>query len=208
MKNKEKEFLKELTSLTKEEAHLLTLLCQQSGVGRHTTTFTLSQSDKPTLKDLTRRYINVKSETGAQRLVPIFMEVTIGQEEATVKWSEPFYENLELLKEYSTLIGVRYIHAIDVYSLLKEVYPSPQDTVNKDVTIKEIRTACNCENKYVSFSQFRKKVLDSAIMGLNEQLNKKIDYTFIKNGKEVVALRFSLEKKNTKEDSENEVKIG
>jgi len=194
----DKNILKGLSKLTTDEALLFTKLCQPQRQDELLKTATVPNKELDIdMKELAKRTIAIRTTRGYEKITPLFSEILISESDITVKWSMDIYKNLKMLQRYSFLIGVKYTYAIDLYNLLEETLIQTlvqnKEMVNVDLSISQIRKECGCESKYLtSPSQFRKKVIDSAISDLQERLNRSIDYAFVKNGKEVSSLRFTI----------------
>lgn len=76
-------------------------------------------------------------------------------------------------------------------------------TSNVDVDVYKMREACNCIDKYASFNNFRIKVIDASVEELSKIFNRKIDYSFLRSGKTVRALRFTIYSKKEEQNNES-----
>lgn len=72
------------------------------------------------------------------------------------------------------------------------------ETANIDIDVCKIREACHCIDKYTSFNNFKIKVIDTSIEELSEIFQRKIDYSFLRSGKTVRTIRFTVYKKEVK----------
>ncbi len=68
----------------------------------------------------------------------------------------------------------------------------PKEGITVDLTIQEIREACDCEEKYQKISQFRLRVLDVAVKEIQRTTTYEVSYSPIKNGRNIDAVRFQI----------------
>lgn len=111
---------------------------------------------------------------------------------------KPFLLNLqEHYTQYQleNILAMKSIYAIRVYELLQKeqiMRFMPKEGAYIVLTVKEIRKACDCENKFEKISQFKTRVLDMAVREIYRTTTYKIDYECIKNGRIIKAIKFHI----------------
>ena len=111
---------------------------------------------------------------------------------------KPFLLNLkDNYSQYqlTNVLTMKSIYAIRIFELLirqQSLKYVPKAGTYVMLTIKQIRTACSCEEKYEKISQFKAKVLDVAVKEITRTTTYKISYECIKHGRSIVAVRFFI----------------
>ena len=114
---------------------------------------------------------------------------------------KPFLVNLkEKYAQYSLddILTMKSVYAIRIYELLQAHNMRkvlPKDGVIIELTIDEIRTACDCVEKFKSFSSFREKVIKKAMDEINEKTMYKVEYADIRKGHKIVGFQFKMNMK-------------
>lgn len=109
---------------------------------------------------------------------------------------KPFLLNLQAhytQYELENILAMKSIYAIRIYELIQKEHINkriPKDGTYIVLTVKEIREACCCENKYEKISQFKAKVLDVAVREIQRTTAYTISYDCIKKGRTIESIRF------------------
>lgn len=105
------------------------------------------------------------------------------------------------LKEHYTqytlqeVLAMKSVYAIRIFELLQSKLMSkmlPKEGVKIIMSVQEIRECCNCEDKYPAFGNFKDKVIDKAIKEINRVTLFRVDYLYIKKGRNVIAIEFHM----------------
>ena len=94
-----------------------------------------------------------------------------------------------------SILTMKSVYAIRIFELLREKIKSktiPQNGILVELTIDEIRTACDCIDKLKSFTSFREKVIEKAISEINEKTTYIVKYADIKQGRSINAFLFNV----------------
>jgi plasmid replication initiation protein len=98
------------------------------------------------------------------------------------------------------------VYSIRIYEMLMQW----RTTKSVKITIDKLRYRMQIEDgKYKEFSNFKQKVIDTAIKEINESSDIMADYEMIKEGRKVIAINFRFEFKNSKlakEEAKQEIK--
>lgn len=111
---------------------------------------------------------------------------------------KPFLLNLqEHYTQYQleNILAMKSVYAIRIYELIQKEQIMkfiPKDGTYIVLTVKEIREACDCENKYEKISQFKAKVVDVAVKEIQRTTMYKISYDCLKKGRTIEAIRFYI----------------
>ena len=93
------------------------------------------------------------------------------------------------------ILRMRSTYALRIFELLEKenmLKFLPKEGITVDLTIQEIREACDCEEKYQKISQFRLRVLDVAVKEIQRTTTYEVSYSPIKNGRNIDAVRFQI----------------
>lgn len=111
---------------------------------------------------------------------------------------KPFLLNLqEHYTQYQleNILAMKSVYAIRIYELLQKeqiIKFVPRNGTHITLTVKEIREACDCEEKYEKISQFKVKVLDVAVKEIQRTTMYKISYECLKKGRSIEAIKFYI----------------
>lgn len=112
---------------------------------------------------------------------------------------KPFLLNLkEHYTQYTldSVLAMKSVYSIRIYELLQSKVMTkliPKNGTQVEIPLDELKECCGCEGKsYNTFANFRIKVLDKAVSEINEKTIYQVKYDYIKNGKAVVGIRFSI----------------
>jgi len=118
-----------------------------------------------------------------------------------IKLNEELKPFLIDLKDHYTqytlqeVLAMRSVYAIRIFEMLQSKIMSrvlPKEGVKIVITVQEIKECCDCADKYKDFSNFKIKVLDKAKNEINRVTMFKVDYSYIKEKKRVVAIEFHI----------------
>ncbi len=98
---------------------------------------------------------------------------------------------LESILTMKSVFSIRLFEIIQSKIMVKVL---PKNGKDIDLTVEEIRQACELENKFLNFSSFRSKVVDRAIKEINEKTVFRIDYPYldIRKGKKIIGFRLHV----------------
>jgi len=99
--------------------------------------------------------------------------------------SSGFYTKIEVNK----LSGIRSTYAIRLYELLKQY----KKTGERYISLKDFRDWCEIKNKYKVYSDLKKRVINPAILELEEKANLIITWEEIKKARKVTGFNFMFE---------------
>lgn len=113
---------------------------------------------------------------------------------------KPYVLNLKSRAHYTQyqiqeILQLKSVYGIRIFELLeKEQYSTKIPPEGKDVelTIEQIRIACDCQNKYKKISQFKARVIDTAIKDIERVSNRRFICTYIKRGRSTYAINFRI----------------
>ncbi len=92
------------------------------------------------------------------------------------------------------VIGLRSVHAIRIYELLKQY----ESIGKRDVSLSDLREYCGISiNQYKKFNNLKKDVLVRAKREIDNKTDLYIDYEEIKESRKVVAIKFLIKKNNS-----------
>lgn len=74
---------------------------------------------------------------------------------------------------------------------MKSFKPMMEAPIEFDLTLKELREVTGCENKLKQISEFKKRVLDKALVEIKRNCLTDISYVNIKQGRTVTGFRFT-----------------
>lgn len=109
---------------------------------------------------------------------------------------KPFLINLkEHYTQYTLqeVLAMKSVYAIRIFEMIQSRIMSkvlPKDGVEIDITVQEIRECCDCMDKYPLIGNFKDRVLDKAKEEINRVTMYHMDYSYIKKGRSVVAIKF------------------
>lgn len=111
---------------------------------------------------------------------------------------KPFLINLKDHYTQYTLqevLAMKSVYAIRIFEMLQCKIMSktlPKEGINIPISVQEIRECCSCEDKYPAFGNFRDKVISVAVKEINRVTLLKVEYSYIKDGRTVVAIDFKV----------------
>lgn len=109
---------------------------------------------------------------------------------------KPFLINLkEHYTQYTLeeIMTMKSVYAIRIFEMIQSRIMSkvlPKEGTEIEISVQEIKECCDCVDKYATFSNFKIKVLDKAKEEINRVTMYHMDYSYIKKGRSVVAIRF------------------
>ena len=91
------------------------------------------------------------------------------------------------------VIGLRSIHAIRIYELLKQY----ESLGTREITLIDLRDYCGIkENQYKKFNNLKKDVIEIAKREINDKADLFIKYEEIKESRKIVSIKFYISKNN------------
>lgn len=109
---------------------------------------------------------------------------------------KPFLINLRKHYTQYTLqevLAMKSVYAIRIFEMLQSKIMSrvlPKEGVKIKISVQEIKECCDCEDKYKQFFNFKVKVLDKAKEEINRVTMFRVDYSYIKKGRSIIAIEF------------------
>ena len=95
------------------------------------------------------------------------------------------------------ILAMKSVYAIRIYELLlkeKMMKYLPEKGTWIVLTVKEIREACDCENKFERISQFKAKVIDIAVSEIIRCTLYDVKYECLKNGRNIESIKFYIKR--------------
>jgi plasmid replication initiation protein len=100
--------------------------------------------------------------------------------------TEKFFKyKLDDVKNFQSVYSLRF------YELLHQFQAGGRGA--QEIEIDELRLLLNLEDKYATFGELKRSVIDKAISEINQHSNLAVKYGERKRGKKVVAIQFSFE---------------
>ncbi len=118
-----------------------------------------------------------------------------------IKLNEELKPFLLNLKEHYTqytlgeVLAMKSVYGIRIFEILQSKIMHgtvPNNGSHVIITLQELRECCDCEDKYPAFGNFKNKVLDKARDEINRVSMYDMSYTYVKEGRNVVAIDFFL----------------
>ena len=116
-----------------------------------------------------------------------------------IKLNEELKPFLINLKEHYTqytlqeVLAMKSVYAIRIFEMIQSRIMSkvlPKEGTELEISVQEIKECCDCTDKYTTFSNFKIKVLDKAKEEINRVTMYRLNYSYIKKSRSVVAIRF------------------
>ena len=117
---------------------------------------------------------------------------------------KPFLLNLKehyTQYEFSEVLAMKSVYAIRIFEMLQEkimVRRLPEDGIDVELSVQEIRECCDCEDKYEKFSHLKSRVIDQAVNEIERTTYYSISYDYVKKGRSVVGFIFHMKREFTK----------
>ena len=117
---------------------------------------------------------------------------------------KPFLLNLKehyTQYELAEVLAMKSVYAIRIFEMLQEkikVRHLPSDGIDVEMSIREIRECCDCEDKYEKFSHLKSRVIDAAVNEIERTTYYTMSYDYVKKGKSVIGFIFHLRRDWTK----------
>lgn len=121
-----------------------------------------------------------------------------GNGNITLKLSEQIKPYVIELNKWFTqyqlcnILSMQSYYAVRLYELLKMNDGLNQYTNNFEFTLKELRKYFCCENKFERISQFKQKVIVTAINEINTKTDIKVTPTYKKTGRAITHIDFEV----------------
>lgn len=118
-----------------------------------------------------------------------------------IKLNEELKPFLINLKEHYTqytlqeVLTMKSVYAIRIFEMLQSKIMSrmlPKDGADIEISVQEIRECCDCEDKYPAFGNLKDKVIDKAVSEINRVTMFRVDYSYRKKSRTVVAIIFHV----------------
>lgn len=93
------------------------------------------------------------------------------------------------------VLSMKSVYAIRIYELILSkimVTMLPERGIDVELSLQEIRDACELGEKYLEFGHFKTRVVDVAVKEINEKTLYTVLFTYLKNSKKIIGLRFHV----------------
>lgn len=118
-----------------------------------------------------------------------------------IKLNEELKPFLISLKEHYTqytlgeVLAMRSVYAIRIFEILQSKIMNgnvPVSGTHVVLSVQELRECCDCENKYLAFGDFQKRVISKAVSEINRVTYYDLSFTYQKSGRSVVSIDFFI----------------
>jgi len=118
--------------------------------------------------------------------------------QAIIRFSDEVMPYLAKLKNQFTKYELHNVSAFKrVYSIrLYELLTQYKTKKARNLSVLELRTALQLNDKFKLFAEFKRKVIDSSIEEINEKSDLMIKYSLVKRGRSVVSIDFKITEKS------------
>lgn len=107
---------------------------------------------------------------------------------------------LQLQKHYTQIVledilVMKSVYAIRIFEMLQSKIMSkllPKEGVHIIISVQEIRECCDCTDKLERFNNFKQKVLDVAKAEIERVTSYRLEYSYVKEGRSVIAIDFYM----------------
>lgn len=119
-----------------------------------------------------------------------------GNGNLTLKLSEQIKPYVLELEKYFTqyqfknVLAMQSFYAIRLYELLKMKSGIDQYNIDYKFTVTDLREYFSCENKFERISQFKEKVIETAVREINEKTDLRVIVTYKKTGRSITHIIF------------------
>lgn len=96
---------------------------------------------------------------------------------------------LENILQMKSVYAIRIFELLQKDSLFKYL---PKEGAYIEISVADIRVACDCEKTLERISNFKAKVLDVACREINENTLYRVSYECLKNGRTIEVIRFYI----------------
>ena len=152
---------------------------------------------------LSERWIVIREDKRVVKLRWVY-KIEYLQNEATIKlnFSPDVIPYLSEITERFTKYKLADVKDFKcIYSLrLYELFAQYQGVGNREIEVDELRRLFELEDKYPSFGELRRSVIDKALYEINLHSNMNVTCGFRKRGRKVLAFQFAFETKIKKID--------
>lgn len=108
----------------------------------------------------------------------------------------PYVLNLEkwfTQYQIGNILAMDSYYAIRLYELLRcDDGLNRQEKYYQEYSVHELRVFFDCENKFSKISQFKLKVIDTAISEINEKTDIRVSVEYKKTGRAITSIRFYI----------------
>lgn len=100
------------------------------------------------------------------------------------------------LYPYKSILAMKSVYAIRIYEIIMSkmiIKNIPSSGVPIEIKIEDIRKACDCENKFLKLSEFKRKVLDISAQEITNKTEYNVTYdNGEKEGKKILSIIFHV----------------
>lgn len=95
---------------------------------------------------------------------------------------------------YESILSMQSTYAIRLFEMIysKTFSEIPKEGSMIELSVSEIRTACDCDDKYTQIGMLKKRVVDRAVAEINENTIYELHYTDITEKKKTIGFRFFI----------------
>lgn len=97
--------------------------------------------------------------------------------------------------QLENIIPMKSVYSIRIFELLLSKVKTktlPMSGKIISVTMTELRECCDCEDKLLAYSNFRMRVLDTAVNEINKNTTYRVEYTPVRKGRKVYSIDFHI----------------
>lgn len=125
---------------------------------------------------------------------PIFKQVDEENGFIKYEWTDAGQSILNYLKNAPKgFFLAQSVYTVYFYLLLeKSLSLAKLEPCVVEIETETIRKFCQCQNKYANFSQFKSRVIDTALDELQKICGITITYAYAKNGRHIHTIRFNI----------------
>lgn len=101
-------------------------------------------------------------------------------------------------------LNLKSTHAVRIFELLLQY----NDLGFRKITIDDLRSYCGIEkHKYKNYFDLKRKVIEKSKIEINEKTDYEINYVEIKESRKIVALEWSIKKKNLLKEQQEKLNL-
>lgn len=142
--------------------------------------------------------IETNDETDEFRWIQQKITKHKGEGQITILWSDPVIKYISQLKQQFTTYNLGSVGRLNsFYSIrLYEILMQFNSTKERLITVKKFRKILGIEDKYKTWRDLRRYVIDPAVSELNQRTELVISYESFKTGRAITDLLFTFKQNN------------
>jgi plasmid replication initiation protein len=159
---------------------------------------------KKAIKEIADKSMWVTLNDGSETLVRFIERPYIERNSGIIKIKldelmKPYLLQLqESFTQYELIYTIRFKgkYSIRLYELIKSVHYNELSAYERIFTLEDLKTRLGAGTSYSAWKNFKARVLEPAIMEINEHSDKHVEYEAILEGKSVNRIRLKIKSKN------------